>query len=569
MARRTFTVNCMKCSIKAALVPAICILLLVFFCSPPHGSYYHVGHLLRTNFDMWFGPKSLLLVAGVASGVITGSNGQCPEYSSYSKAPHPPFSSGELALPYMRPSPECRTFTSTAVERVIEDMKSRLKDPDLARLFENTFPNTLDTTVKYFNETENLAFIITGDITFDDFYVMAQWLRDTANQFAHYHSLLGADPHLASLVKAVINNEARYVAQFPYCGAFQPPPESGLSTSHNDWADNVIVNPPVDPKVVFECKYEIDSLCGFLKLSRAYYQSTGDSSFINENWQSAVDQIFRVIHEQSQPSFDENFNFISYFNWTGSRGSLSPRVNNRGNNEPKAYTGLVGTSHRPSDDLTVYAFLTPANAMLSVELVHLADVLDKVDMLKDISTKARETSSRIKDAIWNTTVVNDIFAYETNGFGGRYVMDDANVPSLLSLPYLGFLDREDSTYRATRKLLLSARNPYYAAGKNISGIGGPHITPWHPWPMSLVSSIYGTDDDEEILKSLSMIVKNTNGLGLIHESQSIYNGSDYTRSWFAWANSYFAEMVLDLAERKPHLILRENTPYRAGQWGKV
>ncbi|KAF6740944.1 hypothetical protein DFP72DRAFT_1085755 [Ephemerocybe angulata] len=177
-------------------------------------------------------------------------------------------------------------------------------------------------------------------------------------------------------------------------------------TSHNDWADNVIVNPPVDPKVVFECKYEIDSLCGFLKLSRAYYQSTGDSSFINENWKSAVDQIFRVIHEQSQPSFDENFNFISYFNWTGSRGSLSPRVNNRGNNEPKAYTGLVGTSHRPSDDLTVYGedFSDPANAMLSVELVHLADVLDKVDMLKDISTKARETSSRIKDAIWNTTV---------------------------------------------------------------------------------------------------------------------------------------------------------------------
>lgn len=508
---------------------------------------------------MWLSLAKQVLLATVSSHFWAEGAAQCPEYSSYSKTPHPPLSSGALALPFMRPSPECRTFNSTAVERVIDDMKRLIKDPDLARLFENTFPNTLDTTVRYFNEDQNLAFIITGDIT-------AQWLRDTANQFAHYHSLLGVDPHLAKLVKAVINNEARYVAQFPYCGAFQPPPESGLATSRNEWAENVIVNPPVDPKIVFECKYEIDSLCGFLKLSRAYYKATGDSSFINDHWKTAIDQIIRVIHEQSQPSFDENFNFISYFNWTGSRGSLSPRVNNRGNNEPKAYTGLVGTSHRPSDDLTVFAFLTPANAMLSVELNELAEVLDNLGILANVSTKARETSSRIHAAIWNTTVVDNIFAYETNGFGGRYVMDDANVPSLLSLPYLGFLPKNDSTYLATRKLLLSNRNPYFAAGKTMRGIGGPHITPWHPWPMSLVSSIYGTDDDEEITETISVILKNTNGLGLIHESQSIYNASDYTRSWFAWANSYFAEMVLDLAERKPHLILKEDIPYIPGQW---
>lgn len=355
------------------------------------------------------------------------------------------------------------------------------------------------------------------------------------------------------------------MAQFPYCGAFQPPPESGLPTTHNEWADNVIVNPPVDNQTVFECKYEIDSLCGFLKLSRSYYEETGDSSFINDNWRSAIDQIFRVIREQSQPSFDENFNFISYYNWTGSRGALSPRVNNRGNNEPKAYTGMVGTSHRPSDDLTVFAFLTPANAMLSVELKHLANVLDSAGVLANVSSQAKEWSERIGKAVWDTTVENNIFAYETNGFGGRYVMDDANVPSLLSLPYLGFLARDDPTYKATRELLLSGKNPYYAAGRNFSGVGGPHVTPWHPWPMSQVSAIYGTDDDEEIMSSLYQIVNNTNGLGLIHESQSIYNSSDWTRSWFAWANSYFAEMVLDLAERKPYLILKDNKPYKAGQ----
>ncbi|KAJ7110646.1 Six-hairpin glycosidase-like protein [Mycena epipterygia] len=504
--------------------------------------------------------------AVLAAALVKGGCAQCPDYATYAKTPQGNPSTGPLALPYMRPSPGCRTFNSTSVEKVITDMKTRLKDPDLARLFENTFPNTLDTTVKYFNATENLAFIITGDIT-------AQWLRDTANQFAHYTPLLSSDPALATLVKAVINNEARYVAEYPYYGAFQPPPESGLSPSHNDYADGVTVNPPVNNQTVFECKYELDSLCGFLKLSRSYYGATKDASFMNADWYSAIVQIFRVINEQSQPSFDEDYNFISYYNWTGGGASLSPAVDNKGNGEPKAYTGLVGTHHRPSDDLSMFAFLTPANAMLSVELAHLADILTasgqaKTGQGKNVSAQATVLSKRVHEAVWATTLADDIFAYETNGFGGRYIMDDANVPSLLSLPYLGFLDKHNPAYVATRKHLLSHKNPYFAAGKTFSGIGGPHVDAWHPWPMSLVSSIFGTDDDQEILRSLYQIANNTAGLGLIHEGQSIYSPAldrVYTRPWFAWANSYFAEMILDLAQRKPGLIFKTNEPYTPGR----
>ncbi|KAH9894255.1 Six-hairpin glycosidase-like protein [Cubamyces lactineus] len=498
-----------------------------------------------------------LVTAAVSASTILGTAVQCPDFTTYSQSPQGNPSSGPLALPYMRPDPACRTFNSTAVEKVVSDMKSRLKDPDLARLFENTFPNTLDTTVKYFNATENLAFIITGDIT-------AQWLRDTANQFAHYHTLLSTDKELATLVKAVINNEARYVSQYPYCGAFQPPPESGLAPSFNGYAQGVTVNPPVNNQTVFECKYEIDSLCGFLKLSRSYYQATNDASIMNDNWFAAIDQIFRVIWEQSQSTFDEDYNLVSYYNWTGGNGALSPAVNNAGNGEPKLYTGLVGTHHRPSDDLSTFAFLVPANAMLSVELTHLADVLDAAKQAKNISALARKYSSTITNAIWDTTLVNNIFAYETNGFGGRYVMDDANVPSLLSLPYLGFLEKTHPAYVATRKLLLSRKNPYFAAGKNFSGIGGPHVDAWNPWPMSQISAIFGTDDDGEIMQSLYLIANNTHGLGLIHESINIYDGT-YTRPWFAWANSYFAEMLLDLAQRKPHLIFKDGKPYTPGQ----
>ncbi|KAJ7183827.1 Six-hairpin glycosidase-like protein [Mycena filopes] len=503
-----------------------------------------------------------LSFAAVVSLAVALAEAQCPDYTSYSQKAQGNPSAGPLQLPYMRPSPECRTFNSSAVEKVIVDMKARLKDPDIARLFENTFPNTLDTTVKYFNSAQNLAFIITGDIT-------AQWLRDTANQFAHYTALLPADPALATLMKAVINNEARYVAQYPYCGSFQPPPESGLKPSHNDWADGVTVNPPVNATIVFECKYEIDSLCGFLKLSRSYYGATKDASFMNDNRYAAVDQIFRVINEQSQGSFDANFNFISYYNWTGGNGALSPMVPNGGNGEPKGYTGMVGTHHRPSDDISTFAFLTPANAMLSVELAHLASILSSSNQTSShaasLRTQATTWSKRVHDAVYAHTLVDNVFAYETNGLGSRYVMDDANVPSLLSLPYLGFLDKKDKAYVKTKALLLSRGNPYFAQGKTFSGAGGPHVDAWHPWPMSQISAIYGTDDDAEILQRLYLIANNTAGLGLIHESQSIYDPTQYTRGWFAWANSFFAEMLLDLAARKPGLIFHNATAYHPGQ----
>ncbi|QRV76748.1 glycoside hydrolase family 125 protein [Ceratobasidium sp. AG-Ba] len=477
---------------------------------------------------------------------------QCEDYSKYSTKPQGTRSTGPLALPFMRPPPECRTFNSSAVENVIAQMKGRLKDPDVARLFENTFPNTLDTTVKYFSTDTNLAFIITGVSLFIQ-------TRSCSNQLAHYHSLLGHDRELAALVKA-----ARYISEYPYCGAFQPPPESGLNATVNDWATGVTVNPPVNNQTVFECKYELDSLCGFLKLSRSYYQSTNDSSFANDNWNAAISQIFRVMEEQSQGTFDEDFNVISYYNWTGGNGALSPQVPNRGNGEPKAWTGMVGTHHRPSDDLSVYAFLTPANAMLSVELVHLADILDDMGHSKNVSNSARKWSSQIKKAIWDHTVSNGVFAYETNGLGSQYLMDDANVPSLLSLPYLGFLSREDGTYKKTKKMILSRQNPYYAKGPTFFGTGGPHVDTIHPWPMSLISAIYGSDDDKEIENLLYTIVNNTAGLGLIHESQNVHNANDYTRPWFAWANSYFAEMLLDLAQRKPKLIFNSSEPYIVG-----
>ncbi|KAK8074077.1 hypothetical protein PG994_004976 [Apiospora phragmitis] len=468
----------------------------------------------------------------------------CPDYNDYSKSRHEPFSSGALALPNMRPSPECRTFNSSAVEvvmipqKVITDMQARLKDPDMAMLFANTFPSTLDTTVKYFDPDLNLAFIITGRS-------MAARHGEPVCPSVQTPS---QDPNLQALVKAVINTESRYIAEYPYCGAFQPPQESGLSPSHN---------------------YELDSLVGFLKISRSYYANTNDTSFMNDNWKSAMNAIMTTIHDQSQSTWTDDWQFVSYYNWTGTPGALSPQVPNGGNGEPKMAIGLVASSHRPSDDLCVFNFITSDNAMMSVELDHIADMLDSAASISatmgDLSKQARAYAATIRDAVWNTTLtLNGVFAYETNGYGGYYVMDDANVPSLVSLPYLGFLGRDDPTYVKTKDLLFSRLNPYYAEGKSFSGIGGPHVNATYPWPMSQISAIYGTNHDAEITQRLDVILRNTAGLGLIHESVSIYNATDYSRPWFAWANSYFAEMLLDLAERKPGLIFKDDTPYVVG-----
>lgn len=277
-------------------------------------------------------------------------------------------------------------------------------------------------------------------------------------------------------------------------------------------------------------------------------------------------QILRVIDEQSQSTWADDWTYVSYYNWTGQAGSLSPPVPNGGNGEPKLANGLVACSHRPSDDLSVFNYITSDNAMMSVELDNVADVLDEIGTLDTLSQNLRQHAKTIRQAVWNHTLTSQgIFAYETNGYGGQYIMDDANVPSLVSLPYLGFLDRNDSTYEKTKETLFSRANPYYAVGKNFTGIGGPHANATHPWPMSQISAIFGTDDDDEITERLRLIVENTSGLGLIHESINIYNSSDFTRPWFAWANSYFAEMVLDLAERKPGLIFTDDTPYIVGK----
>lgn len=452
-----------------------------------------------------------------------------------------------MALPFQRPAPLCRTFSSPLVEKVIEDVTTRMTDKDLARLFENAFPNTLDTTVRWHVDGSQKkakkrqsyrsvadgqwegpqSFIVTGDIN-------AEWLRDSTNQLAQYQALALKDPQIYSLILGAINTQAEFVIDSPYCNAFQPPPPSQLPASGNGQDDTV--HPAYEPSRVFECKYELDSLANFLALGNRFYNNTKSEAFLTPRWYTALDTVMAVLTEQAKPTFNSTtgtFEINEYlFSRRTTAGTETLSLSGLGN-PLNGDTGLIRSAFRPSDDATILGFFIPANAMMSVELKRTAAVVEAAGK-QDVAKLLRDRAESIEKGIWEHGVVKhnkygDVFAYEVDGYGSQILMDDANIPSLLALPILGFVDASDKTYQNTRRMILEkAGNPYYLTGKDFSGIGGPHIGLTYAWPMSRLVQAMTSNDDNEITDSLQAVLQSSR-LGLIHESINVDRILDYTR----------------------------------------
>ena len=428
-------------------------------------------------------------------------------------------------MPFQRPVKECRLFSSDVVEDLIKEMNTKLIDKDVARLFENCLPNTLDTTIKWHDSQGPQTFVITGDIH-------AMWLRDSTFQLQPYLSLLEEDK-LQRLVNGAIQTQSRYIVKSPYCNAFQPPVESKLKATGND--QNDAVHPPYDPDVVFECKYEIDSLASFLRLSRQYFEATKDLSMFTESWVMAVQRVLRVIKEQAQPSHNQQTGLWNNPHYSFRRRTDSPTESLAlgGAGYPvNANTSMVRSAFRPSDDSTILQLFVPGNAMLSVELSHLAGMLKVADRhgvsgADAWSELSEKLSVAIRQGIYNNAVFDHptfgkVFAYEIDGYGGRIFMDDANMPSLLSLPLLGFVEKNDPIYLNTRRMVLSTHgNPYHIAGTKLKGVGSPHTPVNNVWPMSLLIQILTSEDKEEIKQCLDLVVSSTADLGLMHESVNV------------------------------------------------
>ncbi|KAL2162545.1 hypothetical protein VTH06DRAFT_7459 [Thermothelomyces fergusii] len=542
--------------------------------------------------------RGAILSAGLllASVPVVGAAEGCPDYSPYARSRHEPFSGGRYALSYMRPAAACRTFNSSTVERVIADMAEVISDPDLFRLFENTFPNTLDTAIRWRghaadNPAEELAFVITGDIN-------AMWLRDSANQLLSYLSVLepdaapGEPDSIASLYRGVINLQARYVLTAPFCNSFQPPVESGISPALNPAASDDAVTPPYDPAKVFECKYELDSLASFLQLSAAYYAATHDAAFFGNastspNWLPAVRAVLDTAKAMTEGTYaDDGSVRAPPYTFTRRTTRATETLANDGLGSPVRRTGMVRSAFRPSDDATLFPFLVPANmlfaqALLDASLIAAAlgreegggngdgngDAAALADEMAAFSRSIREAVSKHGivpvSSIGNGTGegagagagVETVYAYEVDGYGSAALMDDANLPSLLGAPVYGYVARGDEVYQRTRaRLLRPEGNPYFMTGSVISSVGGPHVGPGMAWPMASIVRILTSDDDGEIVQVLRELLGSTDGLGLMHESVNANDAHLWSREWFSWANGLFGQMIIDLQRRKPHIL---------------
>ncbi|KAH8673275.1 hypothetical protein BX600DRAFT_378472 [Xylariales sp. PMI_506] len=509
--------------------------------------------------------KCGLTFALLAASLICTGSAQCPNYAEYSRRQHDPVSTGALRLSAMRPEPACRTFNSTGVEEAILRLKSKIWDPDLFRLFENTFPNTLDTAIKWRgvaanNTEEELCFVITGDIN-------AMWVRDSANQIAPYKAVLkDISDDIASIFRGVINLQARYLVISPYCNAFQPPPESGMKPDHNGGMYRV--TPSYSRDIVYTCNFELDDFGGFLQLSHDYFTATGDVDFFGKfQWIYAIQSIMSASEAMRQPSYGEDGEWIRpVYTFQSQTMSGAGTLGNNGMGNPVNATGLIRSPFRPSDDAATFDFLIPGNMMMARYLESNAEIMDCISNAPaGLAQQMRDMAADIREAIKEWGIVTapsgkKIYAYEVDGFGGRNLMDDANVPSLLSAPFLGYLDRDDEVYQNTREFVLSRRNPWWCAGPVINAVGSPHIRPGAAWPMASIIRVMTTDNDQEIIDTVKEVLQSTDGLGLIHESVDSFNARTWTRQWFTWANGLFGQMILDLEQRKPNLLRESFQP---------
>uniref|UniRef100_A0A7S3M840 Glycoside hydrolase family 125 protein n=2 Tax=Spumella elongata TaxID=89044 RepID=A0A7S3M840_9STRA len=479
------------------------------------------------------------------------------------------FNAAAATLPVVRPPVKDRTFQSTAVDNLITTLSPLFANPDLAALFTNCLPNTLDTTVYYHtpaseaNSTNLDTFVITGDIE-------AMWLRDSSNQVLPYIPYATSDPDLQLMLEGLIARQAKSVLIDPFANAF-----NFKASGQGHQSDTR--KPPMGP-AVFEGKYEIDSLAAFLKLSYWHWRYSGDAAlvrFATSSWLDAVGKLIDTVQKMQRDS-GQSPDSPYLFGRVTSEALDTLSVQTRGPparpHHPKGASqevwGLTRSLFRPSDDAVTLPYNIPGNAMICVELNHLQELLTHLEsqasdstasQVKSLLQQARLTAtgicSSLKDVLHTSGLTESSLPYEIDGFGGQYYMDDANVPSLLSLPVLGYLSSENAAYARTRAAVLSDANPYFFSGTQGKGIGGPHEGVNYTWPMALITQAMTSNDDNEVTWCLDLLVRSSAGTGLMHEAFDVNNVGRYTRSWFAWANGLLGELLLQLIVTKPHLVL--------------
>ena len=438
-----------------------------------------------------------------------------------------------------RPTEEKRLFRSEAVEAEIARVCGLLTNERLRWMFANCFPNTLDTTVHYREDETGKpdTYVYTGDIP-------AMWLRDSGAQVWPYVQLCSSDPQLQRMIAGVIRRQFKLINIDPYANAFNVGPTG---------VHNKTDFPEADP-MVFERKWEIDSHCYPIRLAHHYWTTTGDTSVFDAEWVEAMHNIVKTLKEQQMKEGPGDYIFLR----TTDR-QLDTRCHvGRGN--PVKPVGLIVSAFRPSDDATTFGFLIPSNFMAVTSLRKAAEILTAVNGERELAAECTALAGEVEEALQKYAVVEHpefgkIYAFEVDGFGGCFLMDDANVPSLLAMPYLGDVERTDPIYENTRRFVWSEENPYFWRGSAGEGIGGPHIGVEMIWPMSIMMRAFTSEDDAEIRDCIVALMTTDAGTGFMHESFSRHDAANFTRPWFAWQNTLFGELILKLVnENKVDLL---------------
>lgn len=413
------------------------------------------------------------------------------------------------------------------IEKWIRQVKGRLPaDSKVGRMFENCYCNTLDTTVKVLED--GTTYVITGDIP-------AMWLRDSAAQLRPYLLPAAEDEGLADLLVGLVRRSFRFILIDAYANAFNECANGACwerdDTVMNDW--------------VWERKYEIDSLCYPIQLAYLLWRNTGRVDQFDGDFVSGVGRIMEVFRTEQRHEEVSEYHFVrkdSFYTDTLSRGGKGALVN--------PGIGLTWSGFRPSDDACTYGYLIPSNMFATVVLGYVEEIAAEVLGDEVLRKQAGRLREEIYEGIESYGITEKegfgrIYAYEVDGFGQFHLMDDANVPSLLAMEYLGYRGRDRQVAENTRRFILSEGNPFYFAGSRAEGIGSPHTPVGYIWHIALAVQGMTADSEDEKIRVLEMLLDTDGGKELMHEGFDVNKPELYTREWFSWANAMFCEFVME------------------------
>ncbi len=420
------------------------------------------------------------------------------------------------------------------------------KNEKIQKMFKDCYLNTIDTTVKRSSVED--TFVITGDIP-------AMWLRDSTAQVRHYLPVAANDSAAADMIEGLINRQFKCIAIDPYANAFNEeengmcwPKYEATYIKHTPDAPYEAEKDATDFKSdwVWERKYEIDSLCYPVQLAWLFWKTTGRVSQFNEQYLLSTEKILDVFETEQDHSKSPYF-FV--------RENCPPTdtLTHEGRGEPVAVTGMTWSGFRPSDDACVYGYLVPSNMFAVVTLGYTAEIMRTVYKNEAVAARAEKLREQIREGIETYGVVEHpefgrMYVYETDGMGHYTYMDDANVPNLMSIPYLGYCSADDETYKNTRAFVLSRENPYYFEGTAAKGVGSPHTPHEYIWPIALSMQGLTSTSREECEELLDMLANCDAGTGFMHEGFHKDDPTKFTRPWFAWSNSLFSEFVMKCVE---------------------